>query len=820
MAPSQGAPRTLVTYALAPVVGSLSLLRRRWPLGALLASAASLQVYNLLDTPGIFAAVPLSVTLAAAWASGHRLVPLALAVWFGASPVVFALVADLPEAMRTLILEGAIPDAALLASVLLLGEAIRSRRRLARAHDLLLAEQDRSEALLLNVLPATIADRLKQGEKVIADQFDDVTVMFADLVGFTQASQQVHPDELVGTLDELFSTFDRLAELHGLEKIKTIGDAYMVAGGLPEPRPDHAEAVADMALELRRAVSERVDPAGRPMHVRIGIDRSRGRRGDRKTQVRLRPVGGHRQHRQPHGVQRRAGADPGHRTHLPPAARLVRLRTARLGRSEREGDHGDVVPAEEIRAHDPGRELGEGTMPMAIDPVCGMRIDTDDAVARADFEGTTYYFCSRACFEAFVADQGLYATGPETERLDAEELARRGFSTVEEVDRLVELGVVEPTDGEFTREDVMRVRVVGQLQAAGIELEALAAALRSGHLTLGYMQASARMHPRSSATFAELAEEMGVDFESLVRLYLAMGLPAPRPEERAPEEDRQALGGLAVLFEAGVEADDVVALARLWGDSVRKIAQYLPHYFHIAVEERYRRRGLADNQAYEEALRKVGLRIGRSGEDFLGWLFRRHTDLFSVAHQFEHVETALEQAGVRPRSPRGIEAAVFADVSGFTALTERSGDRAADVALTLAEVAAEVAARHGGEVVEMLGDGVLLHVGDPSGAVMAALEIVAGAEARGLPPTHVGVEAGTMLYEGGDYFGRTVNLAARIASEAGPGQVLAGEGVAAHARSPGFRLTELRRFRLKGITGEVAIFEVTSSQEPVDAGGG
>src|SRR5690606_5902743 len=85
------------------------------------------------------------------------------------------------------------------------------------------------------------------------------------------------------------------------------------------------------------------------------------------------------------------------------------------------------------------------------------------------------------------------------------------------------------------------------------------------------------------------------------------------------------------------------------------------------------------------------------------------------------------------RAPR-IEAAVFADVSGFTALSERSGDRAADVALTLAEVAAEVAARHGGEVVEMLGDGVLLHVGDPSGAVMAALEIVAGAEARGLPP--------------------------------------------------------------------------------------
>ena len=386
MAPSQGAPRTLVTYALAPVVGSLSLLRRRWPLGALLASAASLQVYNLLDTPGIFAAVPLSVTLAAAWASGHRLVPLALAVWFGASPVVFALVAALPEAMRTLILEGAIPDADLLASVLLLGEAIRSRRRLARAHDLLLAEQDRSEALLLNVLPATIADRLKQGEKVIADQFDDVTVMFADLVGFTQASQQVHPDELVGTLDELFSTFDRLAELHGLEKIKTIGDAYMVAGGLPEPRPDHAEAVADMALELRRAVSERVGPRRAP-HARPDRDRhrSRGRRGDRKTQSSPTTCGGHvstASRMESNGVPGQIQVTE----RTPPAARLVRLRTKRLGRSEREGTMvtwfllGDPGPR-------PGRELGEGTMPMAIDPVCGMRIDTDDAVAAPTSKG-------------------------------------------------------------------------------------------------------------------------------------------------------------------------------------------------------------------------------------------------------------------------------------------------------------------------------------------------------------------------------------------------------------------------------------------------
>src|SRR5690606_30680242 len=167
--------------------------------------------------PGDLRRGALSVSLASAWAGGRRLWALVLAVWFGTSPIVFALVADLPEQMRVLILEGAIPDAALLAAVLLLGETIRGRRELVRAHGLLLAEQERSESLLLNVLPSSVADRLKRREKVIADHFDEVTVMFADLVGFTESSQQATPQEVVGSLDDLFSTFDQLAERHGVE---------------------------------------------------------------------------------------------------------------------------------------------------------------------------------------------------------------------------------------------------------------------------------------------------------------------------------------------------------------------------------------------------------------------------------------------------------------------------------------------------------------------------------------------------------------------------------------------------------------------------
>jgi class 3 adenylate cyclase len=133
------------------------------------------------------------------------------------------------------------------------------------------AEQEKSERLLLNVLPAPIAARLKQEQGIIAEQFDDVTVLFADIVDFTTLAARVTPTELVGVLNEIFSLFDQLAEQHQLEKIKTIGDAYMVVGGLPVARADHAEAVADMALDMRRAMTRFNAEHSELFTMRIGI---------------------------------------------------------------------------------------------------------------------------------------------------------------------------------------------------------------------------------------------------------------------------------------------------------------------------------------------------------------------------------------------------------------------------------------------------------------------------------------------------------------------------------------------------------------------
>ena len=153
-------------------------------------------------------------------------------------------------------------------------------------------EKERSEQLLLNILPKAIVTRLNGGETVIADQLSNVTILFSDLVGFTKLSSRLSAEDLVRLLNGLFSEFDRLALDLGVEKIKTIGDAYMVAGGLPEPRADHAHAVADMALAMiedGRADESRLADAPADAH-RHSFRRRRGR-GHRDAQIRLRHLG-------------------------------------------------------------------------------------------------------------------------------------------------------------------------------------------------------------------------------------------------------------------------------------------------------------------------------------------------------------------------------------------------------------------------------------------------------------------------------------------------------------------------------------------------
>ena len=150
-----------------------------------------------------------------------------------------------------------------------------------KAEEALRTEQEKSDRLLLNILPQLIAQRLKQdqgllsdrgGEAPIAEHFDDVTILFSDIVGFTPLSAHLEPIQLVNLLNQIFSEFDQLAHRYGVEKIKTIGDAYMVVGGLPIPMVNHAEAIAQMALDMQQSVTRFQTDNGEPFQIRIGIN--------------------------------------------------------------------------------------------------------------------------------------------------------------------------------------------------------------------------------------------------------------------------------------------------------------------------------------------------------------------------------------------------------------------------------------------------------------------------------------------------------------------------------------------------------------------
>jgi class 3 adenylate cyclase len=201
----------------------------------------------------------------------NLVVPLAFTLPYGYfNPAYFA---DNPYAISLLVFQllAIVGSVGLGHSIyaLVRGNFARREALAAQAAELARA-REKSERLLLNILPGAVANQLKDGAATIAEAHDDVSVLFVDICGFTRLSDGSGAAEVVQMLSKVFSAFDALVELHGVEKIKTIGDAYMVAAGLPEPREDHARAIADLALDMLAVIRGLCDPAGAPLQVRIG----------------------------------------------------------------------------------------------------------------------------------------------------------------------------------------------------------------------------------------------------------------------------------------------------------------------------------------------------------------------------------------------------------------------------------------------------------------------------------------------------------------------------------------------------------------------
>jgi adenylate cyclase len=202
---------------------------------------------------------------------------LALTAILGAAAVPFLVAIEVlvphdTGMLHPMVLFGNYVVTSIVACAALMTIVIYALREAARAEATAELERARSDALLANILPVSVADRLKSDpSSAIADKYEDASILFADMEGFTTRASETPPDQLVQFLNRVFTEFDQLVERYGLEKIKTTGDAYMVVSGVPSPRPDHALAIARLALDMRDAAMAMRDPNGRSVPIRIGI---------------------------------------------------------------------------------------------------------------------------------------------------------------------------------------------------------------------------------------------------------------------------------------------------------------------------------------------------------------------------------------------------------------------------------------------------------------------------------------------------------------------------------------------------------------------
>jgi len=387
--------------------------------------------------------------------------------------------------------------------------------------------------------------------------------------------------------------------------------------------------------------------------------------------------------------------------------------------------------------------------------------------------------------------------------LSASGLADLAGVTEVEVGRLVELGVLVARDGAgpFRETDVPKVRLAIACEQAGLPMAGIAAAIGAGRLSFAFLEAEPfrRWALRSTRSYREVSQETGVSLELLQGALESMGFARVGPDEPMREDELEVVPFVQLGHATGVF--DLAWLARLGRAHVEGL-RLINTAWGEAYQARFEGPVLAsggNQQTAMERAAQLSVNFLPLADPALLAIHHRQQELLWTEGLVERIENELEAAGVLGR-PGRVPAMCFLDLVGYTGLTEDQGDAAAAaMAEALAVLVNRSAREHRGVPVKWLGDGVMVHYRDPAGAVRSALELVAQLPQAGLPPAHVGVAAGPVVVQGGDYFGRTVNLAARIAARAGAGQVLVSQRVAELAAPEGVRFVELEELRLKGI---------------------
>lgn len=382
------------------------------------------------------------------------------------------------------------------------------------------------------------------------------------------------------------------------------------------------------------------------------------------------------------------------------------------------------------------------------------------------------------------------------------EVAERAGVDPAFVDRLCELGLLVAAEQDaYTEGDIRRAGILRALADGGLPLEGVAKAMADGYLDLGFVDAPAyeRFTGVTDATFRSVSERTGVPLDILLAIREASGSAVASPDDHMRPSELDVVPALEMELANGVRPAVVERALRAVGESARRMAEVEADWWMSDV--------IGPVLSAGGTAADITRQTGRFSDEFSPVEDRLILGLYhgQQAHAwmkniFEGFEIALTRAGLH--APSGLPPAIcFLDLSGYTRLTEERGDAAAaDLAGRLNRLVQRTSAQHGGKPIKWLGDGVMFHFREPGPGVLAALEMVEGARDADLPPAHVGLHAGPVLFQEGDYFGQTVNVASRIADYARRGEVLVTEAVVAASTLEGVEFEAIGPVELKGLS--------------------
>lgn len=361
--------------------------------------------------------------------------------------------------------------------------------------------------------------------------------------------------------------------------------------------------------------------------------------------------------------------------------------------------------------------------------------------------------------------------------------------------------------GPFSPEDAGRLRYLQAWDSAGLPVENVGELLQRDEISFSFLGVPwLQPQVRLEHTYEQLAEDREIEVEVLLDIHEALGFRRPQTSDHVRQDDLVIAEWMQAFVASGAQKDALLRLLHVYSGALRRVAQAEAEMYESEIEERLRAAGSTERDLIQTG-GQVGVRMAEMFEQTLLGIYRRHRQHVWLDHSIGHIEIILESKGLYERleSPPCV---CFIDLAGYTRLTEEKGDRAAaDTAERLASLIERISTAFKGRPVRWLGDGGMFVFPAPEAAVRASLEATEQASSIGLPPTHTGIHCGPVVFQDGDIYGRTVNIAARLSSAAAAGEVLI-SGPAAQQLPDGVALDDLGMLDLKGLAEPLQTYRV------------